>query len=65
MTTGTLAEVVRIGMRYSGMYLMTRGAIDPQFGDLFGDPVIIGLLTAGIAEAFWAIKKWRKSRSVL
>jgi hypothetical protein len=59
MTKETLGEVVRITMRYLGMYLMTRGVVDPSFEGLFGDPVVIGLLSAGIAEAVFAYKKWR------
>jgi hypothetical protein len=62
MTQETLGEVVRITMRYLGMYLMTRGAVDPGFEGLFGDPVIVGLVTAGIAEAVFAFKKWRAGK---
>lgn len=57
-------ELVRIGLRYLGMFLIAKGIFAPETADnIFADPalaeIIVGAVSAIAAEIGFAIAKWR------
>lgn len=62
-----ILEVVRIALRYLGMFLISKGIFAPGTQEtVFGDPalvqVIAGAISAVLAEIGYAVAKWRSSR---
>lgn len=62
-----ILEVVRIALRYLGMFLISRGIFAPgTMETVFGDPalvqVIAGAISAVLAEIGYAVAKLRGRR---
>lgn len=57
-------ELTRIALRYLGMFLIAKGVFAPETADsVFADPALVeivaGVASAVIAEAGYALAKWR------
>jgi hypothetical protein len=62
-------ELVRIALRYLGMFLIAKGVFDPQTADsVFSDPalveIVVGVVSAAVAEIGYAVSKWRVAKEV-
>lgn len=67
MNASLVLELVRIGLRYLGMFLVAKGVFDPQTAtSILGDPalveIIAGAVAAGVAEVGYAMAKVRGAR---
>jgi hypothetical protein len=58
-------ELVRIALRYLGMFLIAKGIFDPSTANsVFADPAVVeivaGAVSAAVAEIGYAAAKWRE-----
>ena len=60
-------EIIRIILRYLGMFLVSRGMFAPGTADsIFADPqlvqIVAGVASALVAEVGYGVSKWRAAK---